>query len=253
MRDFNQELRDNEFRKYNYGFDIITRRYLLKEFSAHFSEGYKSSVLEVGSFDGSMTELILEYFSEIEVVEAAREMADLVKTKFGKRVKIHQGLIENVKIERKFDCIFLIHTLEHVDDPVSVLKLLAEKLKSSGKLFIAVPNANALSRQIAVQMGIIESNQAVPSGEAAQGHQRTYALDTLRRDVLASGLIINKLGGVILKAFANFQLDAAMSSGIIDLKYIDAANELAKIYPDFSTSIFAVVSKSSTVVPDSLL
>ena len=48
-------------------------------------------------------------------------------------------------------------------------------------------------------------------------------------------------GGVILKALANFQLDAALAAGIIDEKYITAANELAKKYPDFSTSIYAVV------------
>jgi 2-polyprenyl-3-methyl-5-hydroxy-6-metoxy-1,4-benzoquinol methylase len=243
MRDFNKELLDNDFRKYNYGFDVITRKYLLSEFSGHFTLGRSSSILEVGSFDGSMTELILEYFDKIEVVEASQEMANVVKDKFGEQVEIHQGLIENVSLVKKYNYIFLIHTLEHVENPVEVLKLLASKLEKTGMLFIAVPNANALSRQIAVQMGIIEFNQAVPPGEAAQGHQRTYSLDTLRSDVLNSGLKIRDQGGVILKALANFQMDAALASGIISLDYIDAANNLAKIYPDFSTSIFVVATK----------
>jgi hypothetical protein len=91
-------------------------------------------------------------------------------------------------------------------------------------------------------MGIINYNHDVPEGEAAQGHLRTYSLDTLLFEFRNIGLEIIASGGVILKAFANFQMDAAMSSGIITKHYLDAANELAKKYPDFSASIYAVVT-----------
>jgi 2-polyprenyl-3-methyl-5-hydroxy-6-metoxy-1,4-benzoquinol methylase len=240
-RNFNGEIEDNPFRAYNYEFDVITRKFLLQEFSRNFDFN-SAKVLEVGSYDGSMTELILDYFEEIDVVEASSKMAKVVQEKFGKRVSVYEGMIEEIEIQEKYDAIFLIHTLEHVSDPTSVLLKLKSLLTERGKIFIAVPNANALSRQIAVSMGIIKFNHDVPEGEAAQGHLRTYSLDTLLFEFKKVGMKVIDSGGVILKALANFQLDAALSAGIIDEKYIHAANELARKYPDFSTSIYAVVS-----------
>jgi 2-polyprenyl-3-methyl-5-hydroxy-6-metoxy-1,4-benzoquinol methylase len=240
-RNFDSEIQDNSFRDYNYGFDVITRRFLLQEFSRNFDVN-AAKVLEVGSYDGSMTEQILDYFEKIDVVEASSKMAQVVQKKFGHRVRVHQGLIEDIIIKEKYDVIFLIHTLEHVTDPTSVLVKLKSMLAEGGKIFIAVPNANALSRQIAVNMGIINYNHDVPEGEAAQGHLRTYALDTLLFEFKKVHMKVIDSGGVILKALANFQLDAALSAGIIDEKYINAANELARKYPDFSTSIYAVVT-----------
>jgi 2-polyprenyl-3-methyl-5-hydroxy-6-metoxy-1,4-benzoquinol methylase len=132
--------------------------------------------------------------------------------------------------------------LEHVTDPGLVLTKLKGMLTPGGKIFVAVPNANALSRQIAVSMGIVNYNHDVPEGEAAQGHVRTYSLDTLLFEFKKIDATVIDFGGVILKAFANFQIDAAISAGIIDENYIKAANDLAKKYPDFSTSIFAIVT-----------
>jgi len=240
-RNYNEELQNNSFREYNYKFDVITRRYLLKEFSKYFRVN-SDKVLEVGSYDGSMTELILEYFKEVDVVEASSEMAQTVQGRFGERVSVFQGLIEDVQLKSKYDVIFLIHTLEHVMDPGLVLNKLKGMLTPDGKIFVAVPNANALSRQIAVSMGIVNYNHDVPEGEAAQGHVRTYSLDTLLFEFKKIDATVIDFGGVILKAFANFQIDAAISAGIIDENYINAANDLAKKYPDFSTSIFAIVT-----------
>jgi 2-polyprenyl-3-methyl-5-hydroxy-6-metoxy-1,4-benzoquinol methylase len=242
-RNFDSEAKNNAFRSYNYGFDIITRKYLLKEFSYYFNVD-TDQVLEVGSYDGSMTELILEYYPKIDVVEASREMAMRVREKFNLRVSVYEGLIEKVKIEKKYDIIFLIHTLEHVTNPSAVLNVLKSLLSPNGKILVAVPNANALSRQLAVNMGIIDYNHAVPQGEAEQGHLRTYSLDTFLFEFKNTNLKVINFGGVIIKALANFQIDAALEAGIIDESYIQAANALAKKYPDFATSIFAIVSNN---------
>jgi hypothetical protein len=69
-------------------------------------------------------------------------------------------------------------------------------LAEGGKIFIAVPNANALSRQIAVNMGIINYNHDVPEGEAAQGHLRTYALDTFLFEFKKVQMEVIDSGGV---------------------------------------------------------
>ena len=87
-RNFDGEIQDNSFRDYNYGFDVITRRFLLQEFSRNF-DANAVKVLEVGSYDGSMTEQILGYFEKVDVVEASSKMAQAVQEKFGHRVCVH--------------------------------------------------------------------------------------------------------------------------------------------------------------------
>ena len=57
--------------------------------------------------------------------------------------------------EQRFDSIFIVHVLEHLIDPVTVLKRAGELLAPGGRLFLIVPNGAAASRQIAVKMQIL--------------------------------------------------------------------------------------------------
>ena len=242
-RDYNLEATSNESRLYNYGFDIKIRKSLIRRFDKIVGLDSKKSCLEIGSFDGSMTELLMEYHDSVSVVEPSSEMASLLSSKFSDRVSVTNSTIENVQIQEKFDYIYLIHTLEHLDDPTAALKKISSLLSDDGILLVAVPNARALSRQIAVKMGIIPFHGAVTDGEALQGHHRTYSLDTLESDLISSNLQILHSGGVLLKTLANFQFDAALASGIVSEQYLDAIDELSEVYPDFSSSIYAIVTK----------
>ena len=48
----------------------------------------------------------------------------------------------NVLEDNTYDIITAFHVVEHLDDPVNILKLLASKLKKGGKLIIEVPNSD---------------------------------------------------------------------------------------------------------------
>jgi 2-polyprenyl-3-methyl-5-hydroxy-6-metoxy-1,4-benzoquinol methylase len=242
MRNFDQEAQDNSGRQYNYASDLLFRELMLEDFSSYMDISSNSKSLEIGSYDGSMTEQILKYTPNLTVVEPSFDLSKAISNRFGSKISVVNSTIEDFSYHENFDNIFLVHTLEHVDSPVEVLQKIMQHLTPTGRLFIAVPNANALSRQIAVHMGLISHNAAVLESESKQGHLRTYSIDTFRRDILASGLLIEHLSGVFLKALANFQLDEAIEHNIIDKKYFDAANSLAKVYPDYSASLIAICS-----------
>ena len=100
----------------------------------------------------------------------------------------------------------LTHVLEHLDDPVFVLRRVnTEWLSARGRFFLVCPNANAPSRQIAVKMGLITHNAAITPAEKEHGHRITYGLDTLERDARAGGLKVIHRSGIFFKALANFQ------------------------------------------------
>lgn len=240
MRNLDHEFAPNDWREYQYDFDLTVRRALLKRWSKHFLR--EGSSLEMGSFDGSMTELILGELKSLDVIEGSTALASSVRERFDERVQVHNAWFEEFTPSTEYDNIFLVHALEHVQNPTEVLRLAASWLSEAGKLFVAVPNANALSRQIAVRMGVVSSLQAVTEGEKLHGHLRTYNLDTLRREALDAGLEIFESGGVILKTLANSQFDRAVENEIVSADYIKACDELSIVWPDFSSSIFLVLS-----------
>jgi 2-polyprenyl-3-methyl-5-hydroxy-6-metoxy-1,4-benzoquinol methylase len=243
MRDYDKEIEDNSDRKYNYNFDIVCRRFFLKRIDGYLNKDINAKSLEIGSFDGSMTDLILEKLGFVHVLEPSKKMVDLLSQKFEGKVNVHEGIIEKFESKIKFDNLFLVHTLEHVDNPVLVLDKIYDLMSPEGLVFIAVPNGNAISRQIAVKMRLIEHNTAVTSGERAQGHLRTYTLDTLLSDVTKSKLKIVDYGGIIFKALANFQFDKALDIGIISEEYLNAADQLAIEHPNFGASIYVICKK----------
>jgi len=235
-RDMDLEFQDHSERLYSYDFDTIIREYLLSRLEPEMKR--TGNVLELGAYQGDMTAQLLEYFEEIDVIEGSPILAQEVRKRFPERVHVTTGLFEEVNPTQLYDNIFLIHTLEHLDQPHSVLKRISKWIAPEGRLFIAVPNANALSRQIAVQMGLIPYNSAVTEGELAHGHRRTYSLDTLLAEVRVAGLHVHDFGGVVVKPLANFQFDSALKHGIVTREFISACDSLAKVLPDLSSSIF---------------
>lgn len=201
-------------------------------------------MLELGCHHGAFTNRLKEYFSDITCIEASGEAIIEAKKVLGEDVKIINALFENVELPQKYDNIIMTHVLEHLDDPVAVLKRINnEWLATEGRFFLVCPNANAPSRQIAVKMGLMTHNAAVTQAEEAHGHRITYSLDTLERDAKAAGLKVVHRSGIFFKALANFQWDKLLNTDIISKEYLDGCYDLGQQYPDLCSSIFLMCEK----------
>lgn len=238
MRDFNQEYQDLPESKYVYDFDRIMHKYLLKALQP-FLRG-DGAALELGCYRGDMTEQILGYFPHVTIIEAASDLCEFVQGRFGGRITAINSTFENAHLEPAYGNVFLVHTLEHLDDPVAVLTGIRRWMAPGGRLYVAVPNANALSRQIAVRMGLMRHNTDVTPAEETHGHRRTYAADLFQYHLKSAGLRTIHSGGVLVKGLANFQFDRALGAGIVDDAYFEGCFELGKLYPDLCASLFAV-------------
>jgi 2-polyprenyl-3-methyl-5-hydroxy-6-metoxy-1,4-benzoquinol methylase len=241
-RDYNKELRDTKDHKYAYTFDFdVMHPFMLRSFKSYFKDG---NLLELGSFKGDFTRRFLPYFKDITCVEASADAIESAKADLGDKVKYINALFENVVLPTKYDNIVLTHVLEHIDDPVAVLKRINDEwLSDTGRLFLVCPNANAPSRQIAVKMGLITHNAAVTPAEKEHGHRITYSLDTLERDAKAAGLNVVHRSGIFFKALANFQWDRLLATDIISPEYLEGCYQLGQQYPDLCSSIFLMCEK----------
>lgn len=242
IRDYNQELKDTSDHKYAYNFDFDVMHYfMLKSFMPFFKEG---SLLELGSFKGDFTKRFLQYFEDITCVEASDEAMAIAQATHGDKVNFFNSLFEEVTLPKKYDNIVLTHVLEHIEDPVKLLKRINDEwLAEGGRFFLVCPNANAPSRQIAVKMGLISHNNAITRAEKEHGHYITYTLDTLERDAKAAGLKVVHRSGIFFKALANFQWDSLLQTDIISKEYLEGCYELGQQYPDLCSSIFLMCEK----------
>jgi 2-polyprenyl-3-methyl-5-hydroxy-6-metoxy-1,4-benzoquinol methylase len=245
-RDYNVEIKDAAGHRYAYGFDFeVMHPYMVRSFDPLFREG---NLLELGSFRGDFTRRLLNQFSDITCVEASGEALVEAQAKLGNQVRFVHSTFEAVSLNEQFDNVVLTHVLEHIDDPVSLLRRINDEwLAEDGRLFLVCPNANAPSRQIAVKMGLISHNAAVTPAEAEHGHRCTYTLDTLERDATAAGLRVVHRSGIFFKALANFQWDRLLQTDIVSPEYLDGCYALGQQYPDLCSSIFLVCERDRSV------
>jgi 2-polyprenyl-3-methyl-5-hydroxy-6-metoxy-1,4-benzoquinol methylase len=237
QRDYDDEMLDAQGAPYSYDFDIeVMHPYLIRAFLPFVRGG---SLLELGSSNGDLTDRLLSVAGDVTCVEASASAIERARARLGDRVTFVHGLAETVTLPRRYDNIILTHVLEHLDDPVAVLRRVNEEwLSPTGRLFLVCPNAHAPSRQIAVHMGLVADNHAVTPSEATHGHRRTYSFDTLERDASTAGLRIVHRTGIFFKAFANFQFDRLLATDIISAGYLDGCYALGQRYPDLCASIF---------------
>lgn len=242
QRDYNVEIKDTADHQYAYSFDFdVMHPYMIRSFEPFFNNG---SLLELGSFKGDFTRRFLEHFHDVTCVEASEVAIEEAKQKLGDKVMFIHSLFETAELPKRYDNIVLTHVLEHIDDPVRVLKRINDEwLAEGGRFFLVCPNANAPSRQIAVKMGLISHNSAVTPAELEHGHRCTYSLDTLERDAVAAGLKVVHRTGIFFKALANFQWDKLLNTDIISEEYLEGCYKLGQHYPDLCSSIFLMCER----------
>ena len=233
--------------RYVYNFDLdVMHPYMIRSFEPFFRRG---SLLELGCYEGEFTRRLQPRFDDISCVEASPEALAEARRKLGEKVRFVNSTFEQATLPGRYDNVVMTHVLEHVDDPVRVLKRVNDDwLAEGGRFFLACPNANAPSRRIAVKMGLIAHNAAVTPAEAKHGHRRTYSLDTLERDAVAAGLKVVSRSGIFFKALANFQWDRLLQTDIISREYLDGCYALGQEYPDLCSSIVLICERGDGAI-----
>jgi len=113
----------------------------------------KGKVLEIGTAVGTMLDLFKEDGWETWGVEPSGSAG--VASKKGH--KILKTTFEKAKLDKNyFDAVVINHTLEHVENPVGVLKKVKTLLKKGGIVYIDVPNfASLASRTMSKNWGFL--------------------------------------------------------------------------------------------------
>ena len=204
------------------------------------------TVLELGPAEGLMTNLLYvdqDSFSQwshkarYTVVEGSHIFAVNIRKKYP-MIDVYETMFESFSPKQKYDNIILGHVLEHVDDPVYILKLCKDWLNEGGRILVAVPNAKSLHRQAAVKMGMLKTIFDFSEKDIRHGHQRIFDMNHLTGCFEKAKLTIVKKGGYWLKPLSDGQIERDWTTDMVE-----AFLKLGEEYPDISGEIYVVAKK----------
>lgn len=217
---------------------MAMRRLIMRTFEPFLSA--EGRALELGCSDGFMTEMIAGRVSRLDVVDGSEKFLAEARKRDLPNVEFKLALFEEFTAEEKYDFVVASYILEHVLDPVGVMKMARTVLKPDGLLMIVVPNARALSRQLAAQMGLLNGLKEMTPNDHNHGHRRVYDRVDLDRDIAAAGFTNVSQGGIMLKILADFQMDKLIDDGMLQEQQLDGLYKLGLEYPDLCGSLFSV-------------
>lgn len=194
------------------------------------------SLLELGLGYGFTTEAFSTHFKRHVVIDASPAViSNFLQYYPNSSVEIVESYFEHFDTNEKFDVIVLGYILEHVENPVDIIGRFKRFMKSGGRMFIAVPNSEVLNRKIGHFAGLLPNMQELSEHDLLLGHKRYYTVDSLKRHIEKSGLIIRSIEGIFLKPLTTKQ----MISLDFDPSIIEAFCRVGMSYPELSSGILA--------------
>jgi 2-polyprenyl-3-methyl-5-hydroxy-6-metoxy-1,4-benzoquinol methylase len=191
--------------------------------------------LELGPASGYMTRFLVNDFERVVAVEGAADLVDRIAD--APNLEKVCSLFQDFKTEEKFDTIILNHVLEHIADPIPLLKQILQWLAPGGKFIVGVPNAKSFHRMVAVKMGLLESIYSLNERDLQLGHERVYDMDLLKAHLTDAGFTISHETGVFLKFLANGQIEKWFTQEMIQAFY-----ELGKDFPELCAEILVIAT-----------
>ena len=233
MNNLNKNI--NAYKKeFKYDFD---NKIMLKYYPKRIIEKLvNGSLLELGLGHGYTIREFFNHVSMYTILEGSSAVIQNFASNephLYKKTNIVKSYFEEFETKKKYDNILMGFILEHVENPDLILKKYKKILNKNGKLFIAVPNAESLHRQIGFYAGHLDNLKKLSEADLLLGHKRYYDKQELINLVIKYKFKILSIEGIFLKPLMSSQLQA------LNLPYdvINGMLEIGKKYPELSNAI----------------
>lgn len=111
-----------------------------------------------------------------------------------------RSLFEKYAAHREFDCVIASFILEHIADPVALLK---RATAWAPRLIAVIGNAESWHRRLAVAMGLQPRLDTLSARDEAVGHYCVYTRHEIAAQLAEAGWRIKAMKGIQLKPLPN--------------------------------------------------
>ncbi|CAK0743303.1 Methyltransferase type 11 domain-containing protein [uncultured Gammaproteobacteria bacterium] len=192
-------------------FDLTPSYYIFEDvnetvvqlFVGWHQEGRGGSVLDIGCGRGLLGREVAALGFNVTGVESNPAARDLAATRLGAVFAFDLTNFAEVAATlgaQRFDFILFADVLEHVPDPLSVLKFYRQFLRDGGQVVISLPNIGVWDRRLALLFGHFDY---ADSGVMDRTHLRFFTFQTAALLVQEAGMKTLTVGGDpgIVRAF----------------------------------------------------
>lgn len=181
-----------------------------------------------------------ETYKNYTIIEGSQEMIKSLKETvcMPPNVSLVHSLFEDYNPNTLFDMIEAGFILEHVDDPLAVIRHYSRLLTPEGCMLVAVPNAQSLHRRLGHAAGQLKDIYSLSPHDLALGHKRYFDIVSLRNIIEQAGLQISACEGIYLKPFSLTQMQSLNLSPDI----VRALYTLGASYPELCNALFCEVT-----------
>lgn len=194
--------------------------------------------LELGIGHGITLSELVKKIKNVTVLEGSSKLISQYQNMYD-NVDIVEVYFEKYNTSKKFNNIGMGFVLEHVDDPIQILKQYKPFLTDKGSIFIGVPSASSLHRSLALNAGMIDDIRVLSDADIKFGHKRFFTYDDWCNVIKSAGLRVKNAHGLYLKPFTTDQI----ASLNLDSKIIEGLSDIALLYPEIANTLYFEVGK----------
>ena len=154
-------------------------------------------ILDLGWGSGIVARSLHAAGRDVVCVEGSRASC---KAALAAGVPAVHSLFENYKAHREFDCVIASFILEHVADPVALLKRCAQW---APRLIAVIGNAESWHRRLAVAMGLQPRLDTLSARDEAVGHYVVLDRRSIAAILSDAGWRIKEMRGIQFKPLPN--------------------------------------------------
>lgn len=236
--------KDVLLKQYTGGFNVFMSKYRAQFIKEALHKTKVNSILDIGCGTGDVIKILDEIFLLVKkskyitlVDPNLNYLREAEKKLTNVNLDYWISTIEDFKTFAKYDLIFLIDILEHVDNPLKILRKVRKFLSKNGQIVIIVPNAESFHRQIGKKMGYINSLYKLGKQDKKIGHKRYFDENRLMNLVIKADYHILSYSGILFKPFPNKKMSE------LSEKYCDALYEMGKMFPKYCAEIAIIIQK----------
>lgn len=176
------------------------------------------TALDVGCGAGLLTEPLARLGAHVTGIDAAPELIEAAQTHAGTSgLAIRYVAGEVAGLDGHFDLVTALEVVEHVADPASFVRSLADRLAQGGLLIMSTPNRTGLSKLLTITLA--EGLGRIPKG--THDYDQFLAPEQLTALLASAGLKVTATRGIAFSPGKGLHL-----SEDLRLNYLIAAKRI---------------------------